>query len=40
MTAYAREDIEWMEHTSTAGGSANMNNHIGNLDDDFSENWE
>ena len=40
MTAYAREDMEWIEHTSIAGGSENMNNHFGNQDADFLENGE
>jgi hypothetical protein len=29
--AHADEDVEQREHSSLAGGSANLNNHFGNL---------
>ena len=38
--ADAGEDVEQGEHSSTAGGSANLYNHSGNQFGGFSENWE
>ena len=38
--AYAGEDVELGEYSSSAGGSANLYNHFGNQDVVFSENWE
>lgn len=38
--ANADEDVEKGEHSSTAGGTANLDNHFGNQSDGFSENWK
>ena len=38
--AYAGEDVASREHSSTAGGSANLYSHFGNQYGGFSENWE
>ena len=40
VTAHAGEDVEQGEHSSIAGGSANLYNHFGNQFGGFSENWE
>ena len=39
-TAYVEEDVELGEHSSTAGGSGNLNSHFGNQYGGFSEDWE
>ena len=38
--AHAGEDVEQGEHSSIAGGSANVYNHFENQFGGFSENWE
>ena len=38
VTAHAGEDVEQGEHSSIAGGSANLYNHFGNEFCIFSEN--
>jgi hypothetical protein len=38
--AHAVKDVEQGEHSSIAGGSANLYNHFGNQLGSFSENWE
>jgi hypothetical protein len=38
--AHAGEDADQGEHSSIAGGSANVYNHSGNQFSSFSENWE
>ena len=38
-TAHAGEDVEQGEHSSIAGGSANLGNHFGTEFSDFSESW-
>jgi hypothetical protein len=39
VTADAGEDVE-KEHSSIAGGSANLYNYFGNQFGSFSKNWE
>ena len=39
-TAHAGKDVEQGEHSSTAGGRANVYNHFGHQSDGDSENWE
>jgi hypothetical protein len=39
VTADAGEDVEKEEHSSIAGGIANLYNHSGNQSGDSSENW-
>ena len=40
MTAYAREDVEYGEHSSIAGVNENPYSHFGNQYGNFSENLE
>jgi hypothetical protein len=40
VTADADKDVERKEHSSIAGGSANLYNHFGNQFGSFSKNWE
>ena len=40
LTAHGGEDVKQGEHSSIAGGSANLYNHFGNQFGSFSENWE
>ena len=37
-TAHAGEDVEQGKHSSIAGGSANVYNHVGNQFGNFTEN--
>jgi hypothetical protein len=40
MLVHAGEDMEQVENSSIAGGSANLYNHFGNQFGGFSENWK
>ncbi|EGW10962.1 hypothetical protein I79_012172 [Cricetulus griseus] len=40
MTVHVGEDVEKGEHSSTAGGSANLYSHFGNQYGDSSGKWE
>ena len=40
MIDYVGKDVEQGEHSSIAGGNANLYNHFGNQYGGFSENWE
>jgi hypothetical protein len=40
MTAHAGEDVEYREHSSIAGGTANLYNHYGNRCDGSSGRWK
>ena len=40
VTAYSGEDVEKEEHSSIAGGRANLYNHSGKQSGSFSENWK
>jgi hypothetical protein len=39
-TEHIREDVKQGEHSSIAGGSANLHTHFGNQLGGFSEKWE
>jgi hypothetical protein len=34
------KDVEQKEHSSIAGGNANLSSHSGNQSGGFSQNWE
>jgi hypothetical protein len=40
LTTHAGEDVEKEEHSSIAGGTANLYNHSGNQTGGSSENWK